>query len=44
LSAGPTGGDARVGGHSIKAEPMLVKQMIGVVPLEIALYPTISAV
>ncbi len=39
----PTGGDARVGGHSIKTEPMLVKGVIGVVPQEIALYPTISA-
>jgi len=39
----PTAGDARVAGHSITAEPMQVKQVIGVVPQEIALYPTISA-
>lgn len=39
----PSVGDARVAGHSITAEPMAVKQVIGVVPQELALYPTISA-
>lgn len=39
----PTGGDARVDGHSIRAEPQDVKQVIGVVPQEIALYQTLSA-
>ncbi len=39
----PTAGDARIDGHSVTAEPMAVKQVIGVVPQDIALYPTISA-
>ncbi len=39
----PTGGDAWVAGHSIIQAPMAVKQNIGVVPQEIALYPTLSA-
>jgi ABC-2 type transport system ATP-binding protein len=39
----PTSGDARVGGYSIVKEPMAVKKLIGVVPQEIALYPTLSA-
>lgn len=39
----PTGGDAFVAGHSIRQEPMKVKEKIGVVPQEIALYDTISA-
>ncbi len=39
----PTAGDATVAGHSIRQEPMKVKQVIGVVPQEIALYDTISA-
>ena len=39
----PTSGDAKIGGHSITKEPMAVKQVIGVVPQEIALYPTLSA-
>ena len=39
----PTVGDATVAGHSIRQEPMKVKQVIGVVPQEIALYDTISA-
>lgn len=39
----PTSGDALIAGHSIRQEPMKVKQMIGVVPQEIALYDTISA-
>ncbi len=39
----PTQGDARVGGHSIRAEPLAVKRALGVVPQEIALYPTLTA-
>ncbi len=39
----PTAGDALIAGHSIRREPMKVKQTIGVVPQEIALYDTISA-
>ena len=39
----PTGGDATVDGHSIAREPMEVKKVIGVVPQDIALYPTLSA-
>ena len=39
----PTAGDAMVAGHSIRRDPMKVKQTIGVVPQEIALYDTISA-
>ncbi|MCO6452922.1 MAG: ATP-binding cassette domain-containing protein [Caldilineales bacterium] len=39
----PTGGRATVAGHSIIAQLLQVKQAIGVVPQEIALYPSISA-
>lgn len=39
----PTGGDATVAGHSIARQPMEVKKVIGVVPQEVALYPTLSA-
>jgi ABC-2 type transport system ATP-binding protein len=39
----PTSGDARIGGHSIVKDPIGVKRLIGVVPQEIALYPTLSA-
>lgn len=39
----PTAGDATVGGHSVTREPMAVKQVIGVVPQEIALYDDLSA-
>lgn len=39
----PTAGDAIVAGHSITKAPMKVKQSIGVVPQEIALYDSISA-
>jgi ABC-2 type transport system ATP-binding protein len=38
----PTRGDAMVGGHSVVHDPMAVKQIIGVVPEEIALYPQLS--
>jgi ABC-2 type transport system ATP-binding protein len=39
----PTSGDAAIGGHSITKNPMAVKQLIGVVPQEIALYEDLSA-
>ena len=39
----PTKGDAVVNGHSVNKSPLQVKEAIGVVPQEIALYPTISA-
>jgi ABC-2 type transport system ATP-binding protein len=39
----PTEGDVLVGGHSITKEPLAVKRQIGVVPQELALYPTLSA-
>ncbi|MBN1438964.1 MAG: ABC transporter ATP-binding protein [Anaerolineales bacterium] len=39
----PTGGDAVVDGHSIRAQADAVKHIIGIVPQDIALYPTLSA-
>ncbi len=39
----PTGGDATVGGHSITKEPMAVRNLIGVVPQDLALYEDLSA-
>jgi ABC-2 type transport system ATP-binding protein len=39
----PTEGDVTVGGHSITDDPMGVKKLIGVVPQELAVYPTLSA-
>ncbi|MCB8981709.1 MAG: ABC transporter ATP-binding protein [Ardenticatenaceae bacterium] len=39
----PTSGDAIIDGHSITNDAKAVKQVIGVVPQEIALYDTISA-
>jgi ABC-2 type transport system ATP-binding protein len=39
----PTQGDARVMGHSIKRQPQAVKEVLGVVPQDIALYPDLSA-
>jgi ABC-2 type transport system ATP-binding protein len=39
----PTGGEATIGGHSITKEPMAVRNIIGVVPQEIALYDDLSA-
>ncbi len=38
----PTSGDAVIAGHSVVQNPMAVKQTIGVVPEEIALYPQLS--
>ena len=39
----PTAGDATIGGHSITKNPMAVKQVIGVVPQDIALYEDLTA-
>src|SRR5918995_1138139 len=39
----PTSGEATIGGHSITKDPMAVKQLIGVVPQEIALYEDLTA-
>jgi ABC-2 type transport system ATP-binding protein len=39
----PTDGDAFIAGHSVRREPNAVKRLIGVVPQEIALYPTLTA-
>jgi ABC-2 type transport system ATP-binding protein len=38
----PTEGDVLFAGHSIIKEPLAVKKMIGVVPQELAIYPTLS--
>lgn len=39
----PTRGDATIGGYSITQKPLDAKRMLGVVPQEIALYPTLTA-
>jgi ABC-2 type transport system ATP-binding protein len=39
----PTAGQATIAGHDVVAEAMMVKRLIGVVPQEIAVYPTLSA-
>jgi ABC-2 type transport system ATP-binding protein len=39
----PTSGDARLAGHSVRTAPQEVRRAIGVVPQDIALYPTLSA-
>ena len=39
----PTSGDATIGGHSVTKDPMAVKQVIGVVPQDIALYEDLTA-
>ncbi len=39
----PTSGDASVGGYSVTKEPMAVRQLIGVVPQELALYDDLTA-
>jgi ABC-2 type transport system ATP-binding protein len=39
----PTRGDALVGGHSITQKPIQAKRLMGVVPQEVALYPTLTA-
>lgn len=39
----PTAGKATIGGYSITEQPTEAKRLLGVVPQEIALYPTLSA-
>ena len=39
----PTAGDASVGGFSVTSQPLQVKNVIGVVPQEIALYDDLTA-
>src|SRR5437762_1508430 len=39
----PSGGDALVGGLSVLTEPMAVRQIIGVVPQDLALYEDLTA-
>ncbi|MCB9437210.1 MAG: ATP-binding cassette domain-containing protein [Anaerolineales bacterium] len=39
----PTAGQITIGGHDVKKNPVEAKQLIGVVPQEIALYPTLTA-
>ena len=39
----PTAGEVTIGGHSIADDTLAAKRLIGVVPQEIALYPTLSA-
>jgi ABC-2 type transport system ATP-binding protein len=39
----PTSGDATIGGYSVTKEPMAVRNLIGVVPQELALYDDLNA-
>lgn len=39
----PTEGDAYIGDYSIRSAPLQAKRLIGLVPQEVALYPTLSA-
>jgi ABC-2 type transport system ATP-binding protein len=39
----PTSGDAVIGGHSISRQPMAVRNLIGVVPQDLALYEDLTA-
>jgi ABC-2 type transport system ATP-binding protein len=39
----PSEGDATIAGHSIRKEPMAVRQLIGVVPQDLALYEDLTA-
>jgi len=39
----PTAGDAVIGGHSVVKEPMAVRNLIGVVPQDLALYEDLTA-
>jgi|WetSurMetagenome_2_1015567.scaffolds.fasta_scaffold136712_2 ABC-2 type transport system ATP-binding protein len=39
----PTGGEVTIGGYSLKNEWKEIRKIIGVVPQEIALYPTLTA-
>ncbi|NJL95290.1 MAG: ABC transporter ATP-binding protein [Anaerolineae bacterium] len=39
----PTTGDVIINGHSVRTNPLEAKRQIGVVPQELALYPTLTA-
>jgi len=39
----PDEGDVRVDGHSVRSESAAVRRVLGIVPQEIALYPTLTA-
>ncbi|MEJ5225280.1 MAG: ATP-binding cassette domain-containing protein [Anaerolineales bacterium] len=39
----PSGGDATIGGHSVTRDPMAVRNIIGVVPQDLALYEDLTA-
>jgi ABC-2 type transport system ATP-binding protein len=39
----PTSGTGRIGGYDILKDPLKVKSLIGLVPQDLALYPTLSA-
>ncbi len=39
----PTGGDVTIGNYSVTKNPVQAKQQIGVVPQDLALYPSLSA-
>jgi ABC-2 type transport system ATP-binding protein len=39
----PTSGEAFIGGYSITKQPLQAKRLLGVVPQEIALYPTLNS-
>jgi ABC-2 type transport system ATP-binding protein len=39
----PTSGTAKIGGYDVLQEPLKVKKLIGLVPQDLALYPTLSA-
>jgi ABC-2 type transport system ATP-binding protein len=39
----PTRGDAYIGGYSITHQPLQAKRLLGVVPQEVALYPSLNA-
>jgi len=39
----PTSGSAKIGGYDIQKEPLKAKQITGLVPQDLALYPTLSA-
>jgi ABC-2 type transport system ATP-binding protein len=39
----PTAGEVHIAGHSIREDPIAAKRAIGIVPQELALYPTLSA-
>jgi ABC-2 type transport system ATP-binding protein len=39
----PTRGDVYIGGYSITQKPLEAKRLLGIVPQEIALYPTLTA-